>query len=135
MNALSEWLEVEVKRDGTLYRQRYERGQPVTKLAGVDSVGKRNTGTRVCFLPERSYFDSSSLAMGRLRHLLRAKAVLCPGLRMSLAVEAKPEENEAGYSKTDCASTSKPRWGMQTAYQLSPSYIRLPATAKPSSTH
>ena len=95
VNALSEWLEVEVKRDGTLYRQRYERGQPVTKLAGVDSVGKRNTGTRVCFLPEGSYFDSSSLAMGRLRHLLRAKAVLCPGLRMSLAVEAKPEENES----------------------------------------
>ena len=95
VNALSEWLEVEVKRDGALYRQRYERGEPVTKLARIDTVGKRNTGTRVCFLPEGSYFDSSSLAMGRLRHLLRAKAVLCPGLRMSLAVEAKPEENES----------------------------------------
>ena len=94
MNALSEWLKVEVKRDGTLYRQRYERGEPVTKLAGVDTVGKRNTGTRVCFLPEGSYFDSSSLAMGRLRHLLRAKAVLCPGLRMSLAVETKPRKRE-----------------------------------------
>ena len=95
VNALSEWLEVEVKRDGNLYRQRYERGEPVSKLEPVDTVGKRNTGTRVCFLPEGGYFDSSSLAMGRLRHLLRAKAVLCPGLRMSLAVAAKPEENES----------------------------------------
>ena len=67
----------------------------MTQLAPVDTVGKRNTGTRVCFLPQGSYFDSSSLAMGRLRHLLRAKAVLCPGLRMSLAVAAKPEENES----------------------------------------
>ena len=95
VNALSEYLEVEVKRDGNLYRQRYERGEPVTKLEPVDTVGKRNTGTRVCFLPEAKYFDSSALAMGRLRHLLRAKAVLCPGLRMSLSVEAKPDENES----------------------------------------
>jgi topoisomerase-4 subunit B len=95
VNALSEYLEVEVKRDGNLYHQRYERGEPVTKLATVDTVGKRNTGTRVRFLPEASYFDSAALAMGRLRHLLRAKAVLCPGLRMSLSVEAKPEENES----------------------------------------
>ena len=72
VNALSEYLEVEVKRDGNLYHQRYERGEPVTKLATVDTVGKRNTGTRVRFLPEASYFDSAALAMGRLRHLLRA---------------------------------------------------------------
>ena len=49
VNALSEYLEVEVKRDGKLYHQRYERGEPVTKLAAVDTVGKRNTGTRVRF--------------------------------------------------------------------------------------
>ncbi len=95
VNALSEFLEVEVKRDGNLYRQRYEYGEPVTALEPVDTVGKRNTGTRVCFLPEAKYFDTAALAMGRLRHLLRAKAVLCPGLRMSLSVEAKPEENES----------------------------------------
>jgi len=95
VNALSEFLEVEVKRDGKLYRQRYEHGEPVTKLAPVDTVGKRNTGTRVCFQPAAQYFDSASLAMGRLRHLLRAKAVLCPGLRMSLSIESKPEENES----------------------------------------
>jgi topoisomerase-4 subunit B len=87
VNALSSWLEVEVKRDGNVYRQRYEGGEPVTKLAVVDSVGKRNTGTRVTFLPDPSYFDTTALAVTRLKHLLRAKAVLCPGLRVALTVE------------------------------------------------
>ncbi|MEZ5560126.1 MAG: DNA topoisomerase IV subunit B [Pseudomonadales bacterium] len=93
VNALSEWLEVEVKRDGQLYRQRYKKGNPTGKLQAVDSVGKRNTGTRVHFLPEAAYFDSPRISVPRLKHLLRAKAVLCPGLRVSLNVEADPEEN------------------------------------------
>ena len=97
VNALSDWLEVEVKRDGNLYRQRYVRGEPVTKLEKVDTVGKRNTGTRVRFIPEAAYFDTTTLAMTRLRHLLRAKAVLCPGLRMSLSIEGKPEDNISWY--------------------------------------
>jgi len=87
VNALSTWLEVEVKRDGNVYRQRYEGGEAVAKLAVVDSVGKRNTGTRVTFLPDPSYFDTTALAVTRLKHLLRAKAVLCPGLRVALTVE------------------------------------------------
>ena len=86
VNALSDWLLVEVKRDGKLWQQRYERGAPVTKLAVVDSVGRRNTGTRVQFLPEAGYFDSPIIAKTRLSQLLRAKAVLCPGLRVSLTV-------------------------------------------------
>jgi topoisomerase-4 subunit B len=86
VNALSSWLEVEVKRDGSVYHQRYEHGAPKTKLKVVDSVGKRNTGTRVRFQPDPKYFDTTKIAVDRLRHLLRAKAVLCPGLRVSLAV-------------------------------------------------
>jgi topoisomerase IV subunit B len=93
VNALSDWLEVEVRRDGNVYRQRYERGEPVTKLEPVDTVGKRNTGTRVSFLPEAGYFDSPRVSVSRLAHLLRAKAVLCPGLRVTLTVEADPERN------------------------------------------
>ena len=54
VNALSEYLEVEVKRDGKLYHQRYERGEPVTELAEVDTVGKRNTGTQVRFLRKQA---------------------------------------------------------------------------------
>ncbi len=93
VNALSDWLEVEVKRGGNVYRQRFERGDPKTVLEVVDSVGKRNTGTRVHFLPEAGYFDSPRILVGRLKHLLRAKAVLCPGLEVSLAVEDDPEQN------------------------------------------
>jgi len=97
VNALSDWLEVEVRRDGNVYRQRYVRGEPVTALEIVDSVGKRNTGTAVRFLPEAGYFDSPRISISRLRHLLRAKAVLCPGLRVNLNVEAEPERNASWY--------------------------------------
>jgi topoisomerase IV subunit B len=93
VNALSDWLEVEVKRDGQVYRQRYEHGKPVSKLTVVDSVGKRNTGTRVHFMPEAGYFDSPRVSVSRLAHLLKAKAVLCPGLKVSLTVEADPKHN------------------------------------------
>ena len=94
VNALSEWLEVEVKRDGQVYRQRYRKGQPSGKLEVVDTVGKRNTGTRVRFLPEAGYFDSAKISVSRLKHLLRAKAVLCPGLRVSLILEERPEDGD-----------------------------------------
>jgi topoisomerase-4 subunit B len=93
VNALSDWLVVEVKRDGDVYRQRYEHGAPVTQLEVVDSVGKRNTGTRVHFMPEAGYFDSPRISVSRLAHVLEAKAVLCPGLKVSLSVEADPTRN------------------------------------------
>ena len=89
VNALSSWLEVEVRRDGSVHHQRYEHGEPKTKLKVVDSVGKRNTGTRVHFLPDPKYFDTMQIAVPRLKHLLRAKAVLCPGLRVSLTVHRR----------------------------------------------
>ncbi|MDE0193210.1 MAG: DNA topoisomerase IV subunit B [Gammaproteobacteria bacterium] len=87
VNALSKWLVVEVKQNGALHRQRFEGGEPVTALDIVDTVGKRNTGTLVRFLPDPDYFDSTKVALPRLEHLLRAKAVLCPGLTVSLTVE------------------------------------------------
>ena len=93
VNALSSWLEVEVKREGKLWHQRFENGKRKTKLKAVDSVGKRNTGTRLRFLPDASYFDTPKLSMARLKHLLRAKAVLCSGLRMSLTVEGGETES------------------------------------------
>ena len=87
VNALSAWLEVEVKQNGAVYRQRFEGGEPTAPLRQVDTVGRRNTGTRLRFLPDAAYFDSAQIALGKLRHLLRAKAVLCPGLAVSLVVE------------------------------------------------
>ena len=93
VNALSEWLEVEVKRGGQIYRQRYESGEPVTGLEAIGSVGRRNTGTRIRFKPDAAFFDSPNVAPARLRHLLRAKAVLAPGLGVSLTVEGKEDES------------------------------------------
>ena len=92
VNALSSWLEVEVKRDGKVHSQRFENGDPVTALETVGAVGRRNTGTRIVFAPNPVYFDTPSFGLAKLRHVLRAKAVLCPGLRVSLTVEEKPEQ-------------------------------------------
>ena len=92
VNALSSWLEVEVKLDGKVHFQRFENGDPVTTLDAVGAVGRRNTGTRIVFAPNPVYFDTPSFGLAKLRHVLRAKAVLCPGLRMSLTVEEKPEQ-------------------------------------------
>ena len=87
VNALSAWLEVEVKRDGGVYRQRFTSGESAGPLEQVGTVGRRNTGTRLTFLPDAAFFDSPRVGLARLRHVLRAKAVLCQGLRVSLTVE------------------------------------------------
>ena len=92
VNALSSWLEVEVKLDGKVHFQRFENGDPVTTLDTIGAVGRRNTGTRIVFAPNPVYFDTPSFGLAKLRHVLRAKAVLCPGLRVSLTVEEKPEQ-------------------------------------------
>lgn len=97
VNALSLTLEVEVKREGKIFSQNYRKGKPTAKLKATGTVGKRNTGTRIRFLPEASYFDSKAIAIPRLKHLLRAKAVLCPGLKVSLSVEGNKDENANWY--------------------------------------
>ncbi|MCE8003640.1 DNA topoisomerase IV subunit B [Billgrantia ethanolica] len=84
VNALSRRLEVEVMRDGARHAMAFEHGDKVSELAEIGSVAKRTTGTLVRFWPDESYFDSPKLAMGRLKHVLRAKAVLCPGLKVTL---------------------------------------------------
>ena len=82
VNALSKWLEVEIKRDGKIHRMDFAHGDKIDDLAQVGTVGPRNTGTRIRFWPEPKYFDSPRFSVPRLKHLLRAKAVLCPGLRV-----------------------------------------------------
>ena len=83
VNALSTSLDVYVRRDGSLHHMSFKDGEKASDLKVIDSVGKRNTGTTVCFYPDPKYFDSSSVSISRLIHLLRAKAVLCPGLRVT----------------------------------------------------
>ncbi len=82
VNALSLRVEVRVKRDGQEYAVAFENGEKVSELEVVGSVGKRNTGTSVKFWPNGDYFDSPRFSVTRLKHLLKAKAVLCPGLRV-----------------------------------------------------
>ncbi|MFA5682928.1 MAG: DNA topoisomerase IV subunit B [Lysobacteraceae bacterium] len=98
VNALSTRLEVGIRRDGEEYRQHYADGAPVTTLEAVGTVGRRNTGTRLRFWPDPKYFDSPKFALRPLRHLLRAKAVLCPGLTVKLFDEASGERNEWFYA-------------------------------------
>jgi len=94
VNALSQGLEVEVKRDGIVHHMRFAGGDKVSDLAQVGTVGKRNTGTRIHFHPDPSYFDSAQFSVSRLRHVLRAKAVLCPGLRVLFKQEKTQESEE-----------------------------------------
>jgi len=82
VNALSKQLEVLVRRNGNVYRMLFANGEKISELEVVGTVGQRNTGTTVKFLPDGSYFDSPVVSVSRLVHVLRAKAVLCPGLRV-----------------------------------------------------
>lgn len=84
VNALSRRLEMEVTRDGARHAMAFEFGQKVEELALLGKAPKRASGTLLRFWPDESYFDSPKLAVGRMKHLLRAKAVLCPGLEVTL---------------------------------------------------
>ena len=82
VNALSQQLEVEIKRDGQQYRMTFAHGLKTSELEVVGSVGPRNSGTRLRFWPDPRYFDTPRFSVKRLKHTLRAKAVLCPGLQV-----------------------------------------------------
>lgn len=88
VNALSLRVDLTIKRDGQEYSIGFANGDPASPLQLIGSVGKKNTGTRVRFWPDPKYFDTPKLSMPKLRHVLRAKAVLCPGLSVTLWDEA-----------------------------------------------
>ena len=97
VNALSAKLEVEVKRNGKVYAISYADGDKTSELTETGTVGKNNTGTLVRFWPNEKYFDSSKISVTKLKHVLRAKAVLCPGLKISLKDEHANESYEWCY--------------------------------------
>jgi topoisomerase-4 subunit B len=82
VNALSKVLEVEVKRDSKVYGMKFKGGNKASELKVIGKVGKRNTGTTVTFVPDEKYFDSIKISIPKLKHVLRAKAVLCSGFRV-----------------------------------------------------
>jgi topoisomerase IV subunit B len=98
VNALSKNLECWVKRGGKEYNISFKDGKARSKLEVVDDVGKANTGTTVRFWPDPQFFESVSFSIPKLKHVLRAKAVLCPGLRVTLKVEQSGEKDEWFYT-------------------------------------
>src|SRR6202167_3101435 len=98
VNALSKHLECWVKRDGKEYLITFKDGKVTSKLEVINSVGARNTGTTIRFWPDAKFFDSDKFSVPQLKHTLKAKAVLCPGLRVRFTNEATGEKDEWFYS-------------------------------------
>ncbi|MGI9341506.1 MAG: DNA topoisomerase IV subunit B [Gammaproteobacteria bacterium] len=97
VNALSKNLEVWIRRDAKEYNLSFKGGKKVGKLEVVGKVGARNTGTTIRFWPDPKYFDSSKVSVRELQHVLRAKAVLCPGLKITFQVEKPKKKFEWQY--------------------------------------
>jgi topoisomerase-4 subunit B len=98
VNALSKHLECWVRRGGKEYNISFRDGHVHSKLEVVGTVGQRNTGTTVRFWPDPKFFDSDRFSVPELRRVLKAKAVLCPGLRVSFHNEQSGEKEEWFYS-------------------------------------
>jgi len=94
VNALSKKLEVTIRRKGHEFLATFKGGNVDKRMKPVGKVGQRNSGTRIHFWPDKSYFDSDKFSVPRLRHLLRAKAVLCPGLRVRFNDTISKEKDE-----------------------------------------
>ncbi len=97
VNALSKKLEVKIRRDGKEYLATFKGGNKADPLKAVGKVGQRNTGTTLRFWADKKYFDSDKYSIPRLKHVLRAKAVLCNGLRVKLKIEETKEKLEWCY--------------------------------------
>ena len=93
VNALSSDLEIWIKRDGHEHHMSFRDGDKASDLEVINTVGRRNTGTRLRFWPDKKYFDSPKISVKSLRHLLRAKAVLCPGLEVTLIIAKTGEKD------------------------------------------
>ncbi|WP_387691950.1 DNA topoisomerase IV subunit B [Photorhabdus sp. RM71S] len=98
VNALSKRIEVTVRRDSQIYQIAFENGDKVQELAVIGSCGKRNTGTSVHFWPDESFFDSPRFSVSRLTHLLKAKAVLCPGVKIVFKDKINDTEQQWCYA-------------------------------------
>jgi topoisomerase-4 subunit B len=97
VNALSKQLDVRVRRDGKEFSIGFENGNKTADLKEIGTVGKKNTGTTIHFWPAPEYFDSAIFSVSKLKHILRAKAVLCPGLRVKFYEEKTKDSHEWYY--------------------------------------
>jgi len=92
VNALSESLQVNIKRDSKEHEMKFSNGDKKNDLKVVGEVGLRNSGTTIKFKPNPDYFESDEIKIKELKHLLKAKAVLCPGLTIDFHHEKKKEK-------------------------------------------
>ncbi len=98
VNALSSKVLVEVRREGAVFEMAFAFGAKTSKLKKTGTVGKRNTGTKIHFWPEHKYFDTATFSISKLKHVLRAKAVLCSGLEVSFTEEKSGAGNNESQS-------------------------------------
>ena len=98
VNALSKHLECWIRRGGKEYNISFKDGKIASKLEETGTVGQRNTGTTIRFWPDPKFFDSDKFSVPQLKHTLKAKAVLCPGLRVTFRNEASGEKDEWFYT-------------------------------------
>jgi len=98
VNALSKHLECWIKRGGKEWNISFKDGKIASKLEEIGSVGARNTGTTIRFWPDPKFFDSDKFSVPQLKHTLKAKAVLCPGLKVTFRNEASGEKDEWFYT-------------------------------------
>src|SRR5688572_19015843 len=99
VNALSERLQVTIKRNGKIYEMEFAHGDKVTELRETGTANKRDTGTSIRFWPEGKYFDNPKFSLSKLKHVLRAKAVLCPNLKVTLQNAQTGEKEEWCYQE------------------------------------
>ncbi len=99
VNALSSTVEIWIKRDGKKFFMSFANGAKKTDLEQIDSVGKRNTGTLLRFVPDPQFFDTVKFSVSKLRHNLRSKAVLCPGLEINFYNEADDTKDKWLYEE------------------------------------
>ncbi len=97
VNALSKKLEVLIRRDGKEYKMTFADGKRTSPLKTLGATGKRNTGTTVRFWPDPKFFESAKFVVQRLKHVLRAKAVLCPGLTVNFEDKSSGEKEQWHY--------------------------------------
>lgn len=152
VNALSNRVEVQIRRDSKLHAIAFENGDVASPLEVIGKVGKKNTGTLVRFWPDARFFDTPKYALGKLKYLLRAKAVLAPGLKVTFidetcnettewyfenglqdylnealdGLERLPDEGFVGESQTDDEGVAWAiTWLVEPAENLMESYVNL----------
>jgi topoisomerase IV subunit B len=156
VNALSSKLEVKVKREGKIYQMVFNDGEPKAPLKAIGNVSNKEHGTLIRFWPNPKYFDSIKFALSLLKHTLRAKAVLCPGLKVifkneqtgetdewfyqeglaaylksSLTIDHLPEEPFSGnFSSENEIAEWAITWGLEEGESIVESYVNLIPTSQ-----